>query len=1191
MKKSQNKWSFLIKLTVIIYCLVPFMANPVAAEPEDFNVSMEDWVYGEEPNEPTVEPVGYTGEYTTAAKYKFENADDDTYTYDVPENVGNYIVRIDISDEEGNLLFQGFDDFSISPRDISQEDSETTIELTGEPLVYDGSEQTQEFTVKVLGITLTESTDYTVTGNTGTNADDYELTVTGTGNYSGSANKAFTINPIDQELSIVQTGTLTYNRDAQEPALDKAGNAKEAGVDVFIEYSTEESGTYTNEVPKFTNAGEHTVYYKASAENYTEATGSFTVTIAKKPITINWSDKTSWKYDGEEHGPVPVIEGYCSGDVLVPDVDHGEATDAGNYTATVNGMHSSGDTESWKNYELPTEGLTKDYEITRRSITLTSGSDEKTYPQNAESSKVTVTGDGFVQGEGVTYNVTGSQTKPGTSKNTFTYTLNEGTKEGNYTITKVEGDLTVNWWPDTDKDKHTLTITPDSKTFDYDGNEHSVSGYTTVFSDSRANSDFTVEGISAGTLTKTDVGEYKYTVTGTPVIKYSGEEGGEPEDVTAHFTIVTQEGFLKINPKNLSKATITLGNSLDYNGSDQTQTFTVELDGRTLIKNTDYTVTGDTAKDVGEYTLTVTGAGNYTGSTSKKYTINGQELTGISVSQKGTLAYNGDAQGFEVYESADQEGVTFTYAAKKDGTYGRLNRLSVNKAATYRVYYKASKPGYNTVTGSFKVIVNKAVLGAKWSTLTSYAYDTYSHFPNVTPTNVMNNDDVHFIVDGASSQIGEHTATITGLGGNDAKNYELPSSNRSMKFKIYEILKGSSSPSSENDPGNSDTSGNTNGNKNPSSGSGLGTGTNTNTTGGTSGTSTNGTNTTSGSSTSGGNTSSGGNGTKSNTSTASNSSGNKVSTANSTSGNKGNTTTSSGSNSTNPGSSNSTSRSTTFKPAATVSLGKAYGMSASGSDSYNGGMDNIENAKREVASFTRLADEEAALRTVLGDEEYDRLISEGIIPLIRLNVSELNPVPDKEKQLAEAGISMYNSSIPNLTPWDYLDLHLEINKDGVWENVDKLNGSVQIIFPIADSFSEYTDSHFVLHLHEGEASLLYDVDDQPDTCTINTDGFSTFIMMYQGNENAMPGSGDNTGADDDASGYDGQTYETEEYDEDDLYDTMSPDTGFDPDDSSGKTWVIVLILVLIAVAVGTGVTVVVLKNRNELKPKDYEIHR
>ncbi len=48
-----------------------------------------------------------------------------------------------------------------------------------------------------------------------------------------------------------------------------------------------------------------------------------------------------------------------------------------------------------------------------------------------------------MDGEGATYNVTGSQTEVGSSKNTFTYKLNANTKAGNYVIVVVYGTLRV----------------------------------------------------------------------------------------------------------------------------------------------------------------------------------------------------------------------------------------------------------------------------------------------------------------------------------------------------------------------------------------------------------------------------------------------------------------------------------------------------------------------------------------------------------------------------------------------------------------------------------------------------------------------------------------------------------------------------------------------------------------------------
>lgn len=84
------------------------------------------------------------------------------------------------------------------------------------------------------------------------------------------------------------------------------------------------------------------------------------------------------------------------------------------------------------------------YTITPRPVTLTSASDTKEYDgKPLTNNTVTVEGDGFVNDEGVTCTVTGTQTAVGSSDNTFDYTLNSNTKAGNYNITTQCGILTV----------------------------------------------------------------------------------------------------------------------------------------------------------------------------------------------------------------------------------------------------------------------------------------------------------------------------------------------------------------------------------------------------------------------------------------------------------------------------------------------------------------------------------------------------------------------------------------------------------------------------------------------------------------------------------------------------------------------------------------------------------------------------
>ena len=72
--------------------------------------------------------------------------------------------------------------------------------------------------------------------------------------------------------------------------------------------------------------------------------------------------------------------------------------------------------------------------------------------------------------------------------------------------------------------------------------------------------------------------------------------------------------FIENNGKNISGAVVTLGASLTYNGSAQTQTVaSVKLGSVTLRAGTDYDISGNVATNAGNYTLIVSGKGDYTG--------------------------------------------------------------------------------------------------------------------------------------------------------------------------------------------------------------------------------------------------------------------------------------------------------------------------------------------------------------------------------------------------------------------------------------------------------------------------------------------------------------------------------------------------------------------------------------------------
>ena len=87
------------------------------------------------------------------------------------------------------------------------------------------------------------------------------------------------------DVSVVQKGTLTYDGGKDlTPEVDATATAVN-NQKVTFTYSTKENSTYSS-MPTFTAAGEYIVYYKASAPNHEDKTGSFTVTVNKAIVTV-----------------------------------------------------------------------------------------------------------------------------------------------------------------------------------------------------------------------------------------------------------------------------------------------------------------------------------------------------------------------------------------------------------------------------------------------------------------------------------------------------------------------------------------------------------------------------------------------------------------------------------------------------------------------------------------------------------------------------------------------------------------------------------------------------------------------------------------------------------------------------------------------------------------------------------------
>jgi hypothetical protein len=186
------------------------------------------------------------------------------------------------------------------------------------------------------------------------------------------------------------------------------------------------------------------------ADNYTIETknGELEVTPVTDKVTVKIKGHTgTFKYDGEKkkvEGYDVTIDNdlYKESDINFKGTDKVEETNANTYAM---GLAASDFENTNANFDKVTFVIIDGtLTIEKRNVTMTSANASKQYDGNAlTSKKVTVSGEGFAKGEGATYDVTGTRTNTGTSKNTFTYTLKNGTKAANYNIKKVEGKLTI----------------------------------------------------------------------------------------------------------------------------------------------------------------------------------------------------------------------------------------------------------------------------------------------------------------------------------------------------------------------------------------------------------------------------------------------------------------------------------------------------------------------------------------------------------------------------------------------------------------------------------------------------------------------------------------------------------------------------------------------------------------------------
>ena len=141
---------------------------------------------------------------------------------------------------------------------------------------------------------------------------------------------------------------------------------------------------------------------------------------------------------------------------------------------------------------------------------------------------------------------------------------------------------------------------------------------------------------------------------------------------------------LTILPRSIEDrdVTVTLDDDFVYDAEEKTQTVTIQYKDKTLVKGVDYELTGViSATDANSYTLTVTGKGNYSGTTTKAWKITKASITPV-VSLADTVY--GEALLPSVTGNPGDGDVTYTYYS--DAACN--NEVTPKDVGTY--YVKAS---------------------------------------------------------------------------------------------------------------------------------------------------------------------------------------------------------------------------------------------------------------------------------------------------------------------------------------------------------------------------------------------------------------------------------------------------------------------------------------------------------------------
>ena len=522
--------------------------------------------------------------------------------------------------------------------------SDAVITLAETSYTYDGTEKKPSVSSVVLGETTLGDSDYEVSYSDNVNAgENAAVTVTGLRQYTGTASTTFTILPksITSDMITLSPSSFVYNGKKQVPTVTvKDGDYTLVGDDYDISFelvNENEDPSVIEDENVIVDVATYNVVVTGKG-NYTDsATKGFDITKASPELSVE-------------------IEGWTYGDVIeVPEVSVDGNVEEGSETYYYKVKNADDDTYTTTipvnagEYTIKVVvSETDNYASGSATADFTIAKAPLNDPELERELTVSITGwkygatpntpsvDGNLGNGAVTYTYKDAENEQAEYSETVptnvgSYLIKATVAEtDNYLGGEAENEFTI------EKGDLSLTVS-DIEGLTYTGSDQSLvtesdvpKGVTVKYYCQY----FTFEQYGEGSSELScdpDAVNFEYTA-GVPKRKNAGVYGilylVDGGDNYNSKTEATSTIWVTIEPATVTSVTLNK-TTLPYNGEDQTVTITSVKAGDLVLGTNDYTVMldgedvtdGITAKAVDEYTVEVTGKGNFTGIVAETFSI------------------------------------------------------------------------------------------------------------------------------------------------------------------------------------------------------------------------------------------------------------------------------------------------------------------------------------------------------------------------------------------------------------------------------------------------------------------------------------------------------------------------------------------------------------------------------------------